>query len=70
MTKGTFAESIGIDPSAYSRLIQGRELLKAEYAWRIAKRYDIPMDYLYDGNFRGMNPEIAEKIQKLALEAP
>lgn len=49
LDKGTFADSVDIDRSSYSKIITGAKTLKADMAYRISERWGVPMDFLYKG---------------------
>lgn len=49
LDKGVFADTIGIDRSSYSKIIQGEKPLKAEMAYAVSVRWGVSMDYLYKG---------------------
>lgn len=50
LDKGGFAQSFGVDPSSYSKMLKGEKPLKADMAYVISERWGVTMDYLYRGN--------------------
>ncbi len=50
LDKGAFAQSFGLDPSSYSKVIAGAKPLKTDHAYTIAERWGVSMDFLYRGD--------------------
>jgi transcriptional regulator with XRE-family HTH domain len=63
LEKGSFAESVGIDPSSYSKIIAGKKALNADMAYAISERYGIPMEYLYRGRLTDLPESLAAKLR-------
>lgn len=64
LQKGGFAQSFGVDPSSYSKIIKGEKPLKADMAFMIAEKWGISMDYLYRGRLSDLPASVAEKLRK------
>lgn len=47
MTKKDFASVIGVDPSTYTKISNGKMPLTAEKAYALAEMFSVPMDYIY-----------------------
>lgn len=62
LEKGVFAESCGIDPSSYSKIIAGKKALKVEMGFAVSERWGVPMDYLYRGSLEKLPPNLASTI--------
>lgn len=62
LEKGIFAESCGIDPSSYSKIIKGEKALKAEMGYAVSVRWGVSMDYLYRGSLEKLPPSFASSI--------
>lgn len=63
LEKGEFAASFDVDPSSYSKIIQGKKPLKAEMAFEISERWGITMDYLYRGRLIGLPEPFATNFR-------
>lgn len=64
MNKGDFARSFGLDESSYSKIIQGKKPLKADYAFEIWEKYSVPMDYIYRGRLTDLPASLAEALRR------
>ena len=62
MEKGLFAQSCAIDPSSYSKIIQGEKPLKADMAFACAERWGVTMDFLYRGSLDRLPEQYAKTI--------
>ncbi|WP_145400154.1 helix-turn-helix domain-containing protein [Paracoccus sulfuroxidans] len=62
LEKGVFAESCGIDPSSYSKIIKGEKALKVEMGYAVSVRWGVSMDYLYRGTLEKLPPSFASSI--------
>lgn len=62
LEKGVFSETCGIDPSSYSKIIQGSKPLKSEMGFACAERWGVTMDYLYRGTLDNLPSAYASKI--------
>lgn len=60
--KSAFADSIGLDRSALSRIEQGKEGLGIAKATRIADLYGFGLNYLYRGDLSDVPPEIRSRL--------
>lgn len=65
LDKSTFAASIGVDPSTYTRIVRGERPLRAQMAYDLARRWGVTMDYFYTGSLKGLDPE----FQSAAINA-
>jgi transcriptional regulator with XRE-family HTH domain len=63
LEKGVFAKSFGLDASSYSKVIKGEKPLKADYAFEIAQKWTVTMDYLYRGRLTELPANLAEKLR-------
>lgn len=63
LQKGEFAQSFDVDPSSYSKIIQGEKPLKADMAFIIAEKWGVSMDYLYRGRLNDLPANLAEKLR-------
>lgn len=63
LNKNEFAASFGLDPSSYSKVIQGDKPLKAEHAFALAERWGLTMDYVYRGRFNDLPASLASKLR-------
>lgn len=64
LDKGEFAKSFGLDASSYSKVIQGLKPLKVDYAFDMAQKWGVTMDYLYRGSLTDLPAHLAEKLRK------
>ena len=64
LQKGDFANTFGLDPSSYSKVIKGAKPLTSDYAYIIAQRWGAPMDYLYKGDMSRIDEALRAKIME------
>lgn len=57
-----FADSVGIDPSSYSKIESGKKVLKADMAFAIAERWGVSMDFIYRGRLTELPRNLAEAL--------
>lgn len=70
LQKGEFAESFGLDPSSYSKVIgDHKKPLKLEYGYVIASIWGVTMDYLYRGDLSRIEEPLRSKIRANLSEA-
>ncbi len=62
LDKGSFATTCGIDPSSYSKIIQGEKPLRSGMAFACSERWGVTMDYLYRGSLEKLPSQYASKI--------
>ncbi|KMK63793.1 hypothetical protein IMCC21224_1928 [Puniceibacterium sp. IMCC21224] len=62
---GEFAATVGIDPSSFSKIIQGKKPLNADMGFRISERWDVSMDYLYRGRLTGIPEKVTSALRNL-----
>jgi plasmid maintenance system antidote protein VapI len=60
--KGEFADSFGLHPSSYSKVIQSAKPLKSEWAYIISQRWGASMDYIYKGDLSRIEDALRAKI--------
>ena len=65
LAKGEFARSFGLDESSYSKMIRARKPLKVDYAFEIAERWGVTMDYLYRGRLTDLPASLATKLRTI-----
>lgn len=64
MQSGEFALSVGIDPSSYSKIEQGKKALKMEMGYQVAERYGVTMDFIYRGRLNDLPQKLAEHLRQ------
>lgn len=57
-----FAVLIGIDPSSYTKIKDGKKPLKSEMGYRAGRRFGVSMDYFYDGDVSRLPESLRPKI--------
>jgi hypothetical protein len=62
LEKGAFADSFGLDPSSYSKVINGNKPLKSEHAFTIAERWGVTMDFIYRGDMSRISDTMRKSI--------
>lgn len=60
-----FAVMIGIDPSSYTKVKNGRKPLKSDVAYRAAERFGVTMDFFYRGRLADMDETLRATIVKI-----
>lgn len=63
--KTEFAESVGIDPTNWSRFEGGKRAIPFEKAGAIAVRYGVTLDFIYLGRRDGLSVKKAEALTSL-----
>ncbi|MEL5877682.1 helix-turn-helix transcriptional regulator [Cereibacter sphaeroides] len=69
LDKGEFAQSFGLDPSSYSKVLQGKKPLKSEYGHAIAEGWGVSMDFIYRGDMSRIDDTLRAKVMQ-NLTAP
>lgn len=64
LSRKDFASSFGLDPSSYTKTVDGDKLLRSEAAFAISERWGVSMDYLYRGRFTDIPESLRETILK------
>lgn len=64
LSAGAFADSVGIDRSTYSKLEQGKRLIKADSAFAIAERWGVSMDFIYRGRLTELPHSLADALMQ------
>jgi len=62
--KGDFARTGDIDPSTYSKIIQGERPLRVDMAYLLAQRWGVTMDYFYFGRLTDLPESLASKLRR------
>lgn len=62
LEKGAFADTVEIDRSSYSKIIQGEKPLRIEMGYRVSERWDVSLDYLYRGKLDKLPPSLSKSI--------
>lgn len=68
ITRGEFADSVGIDRSSYTKIAKAEKPLKAEMAYAISMRWGVSMDFIYKGSLDNL-PSRYESAVIAALKA-
>ena len=53
--KADFADASLIDRSSYSKIIQGKKLLKIEMGFIVSKKWGVTLEYIYKGDLSGLS---------------
>lgn len=64
LTKGDFADAIGIDRSSYSKIEKAAKPILPPLAQRIWTLYGVDMNYIYLGRVDGLPAHLSSKITK------
>lgn len=62
LDKGDFADTVGIDRSSYSKIIQGKKPLKIEMGFQVSERWDVSLDFLYKGSLDKLPSNLSKDI--------
>ena len=62
LQKGEFAQSMGLDPSSYSKVLKLEKPLKADHAALLAERWGVTMDFIYRGRLTDLPENLASSI--------
>ncbi len=57
-----FANSVGIDPSSYSKIVQGKKPLKIEMGHNVSIRWGAKLEFLYHGDLSELPEKHAKTI--------
>lgn len=60
--KGAFAQSFGVDPSSYSKMLQYEKPIASEHAYAMAERWGVSMDFIYRGDLSKIEADLRTKI--------
>jgi transcriptional regulator with XRE-family HTH domain len=60
--KSNFAESIGLDPSSYSKVISGQKPLKLDYGFALSEVWGVSIDFIYRGDFARLPDDMRRKM--------
>ena len=63
LQKGDFSQSMGLDPSSYSKILKLEKPLKADHAAMLAERWGVTMDYIYRGRLTDLPESLASKLR-------
>ena len=64
LSRKDFAVSFGLDPSSYTKTVDGEKLLRSEAAYVIAERWGVSMDYIFRGRLTDLPEHLRESILK------
>jgi transcriptional regulator with XRE-family HTH domain len=64
LSRKDFADSFGLDPSSYTKTVDGEKQLRSEAAYAIAERWGVTMDYLFRGRLADLPEHLRESILK------
>ena len=64
LSRKDFANSFGLDPSSYTKTVDGEKQLRSEAAYAIAERWGVTMDYLFRGRLAELPEHLRESILK------
>ena len=59
-----FASSFGLDPSSYTKTVDGEKQLRSEAAFAISERWGVSMDYLFRGRLVDLPEDLRDSILK------
>lgn len=62
LLKGEFADSIGVDRSSYSKILNAEKPLKVEMGYAVSERWGVPMDFLYRGHLLNLPDQYDKAI--------
>ena len=62
LSKGEFADIIGIDRSSYTKIEKGLKPLLPPYAFRIWQLYGVDMNYIYLGQVGGLPNKLSNNV--------
>lgn len=71
MAKGDFSRSWGLDPSSYSKILDGEDPkpLKSQHAFTISTIYGVTMDFIYRGDLSKMDDATRANIMRHLSQA-
>jgi len=64
LSRKDFAVSFGLDPSSYTKTVDGEKQLRSEAAYVIAERWGVSMDYIFRGRLTDLPEHLRESILK------
>lgn len=64
LSRKDFADSFGLDPSSYTKTVDGEKQLRSEAAYIIAERWGVSMDYMFRGRLADLPEHLRESILK------
>lgn len=64
LSRQDFAISFGLDPSSYTKTVDGEKQLRSEAAYVIAERWGVSMDYIFRGRLSDLPEHLRESILK------
>lgn len=64
MTRAEFAQSFDLDPSSYTKTVNGEKALRSHAAFAIAEQWGVSMDYLFRGRLTDIDAALRSKILK------
>ena len=64
LSRKAFPDSFGLDPSSYTKTVDGEKQLRSEAAYAIAEQWGVSMDYLFRGRLADLPEHLRESILK------
>ena len=64
LSRKAFSDSFGLDPSSYTKTVDGEKQLRSEAAYAIAEQWGVSMDYLFRGRLADLPEHLRESILK------
>lgn len=64
LSRKDFADSFGLDPSSYTKTVDGEKQLRSEAAYVIAERWNVSMDYIFRGRLADLPEHLRESVLK------
>lgn len=64
LSRKDFSDSFGLDPSSYTKTVDGEKQLRSEAAYAIAEQWGASMDYLFRGRLSDLPEHLRESILK------
>ena len=62
MPRAYLADSIGLDRSSFTKMIQGKKPLLPTEAWKIYRLYRIDLNFIYCGHLDGVPEHLSRKL--------
>ena len=64
LSRKAFSASFGLDPSSYTKTVNGEKQLRSEAAFIIAERWGVSIDYLLRGRLSELPEHLRDRILK------
>ena len=62
LSRRDFANSFGLDPSSYTKTVDGEKPLRSQAGFAISEQWGVTMDYLYRGKLSDLPENLRESI--------